>query len=37
LLSFAAIDDGVLSEDYRGGFLDPIRPRLEWNTKRCES
>lgn len=37
LLSFAAIDDGVLREDYRGGFLGPIRPRLEWNTKRCES
>jgi lipopolysaccharide transport system ATP-binding protein len=37
LLSFAAIDDGVLRRDYRGGFLGPIRPRLEWNTRRCDS
>jgi len=32
-VSFQAIDDGVLSEDYTGQYGGPIRPRLRWKTE----
>ncbi|HEY4712528.1 MAG TPA: ABC transporter ATP-binding protein [Dehalococcoidia bacterium] len=36
-LSFSAIDDGILRGDYYGGYGGPLRPRLEWRTRRYES
>jgi lipopolysaccharide transport system ATP-binding protein len=36
-LSFSAIDDGILRGDYYGGYGGPLRPRLEWSTRRHES
>jgi lipopolysaccharide transport system ATP-binding protein len=36
ILSFTAIDDGVLSRDYHGTYLGVFRPRLEWTTRRWE-
>lgn len=32
VLSFSAIDDGVLRGDYYGIHLGALRPKLEWNT-----
>jgi lipopolysaccharide transport system ATP-binding protein len=34
VLSFSAIDDGVLRGDYFWNYAGPLRPRLEWNTRR---
>lgn len=36
-LAFSAIDDGILRGDYYGGYGGPLRPRLEWRTRRYES
>jgi len=33
VLSFTAIDDGVLGRDYYGTYLGALRPKLEWNTR----
>lgn len=36
-LSFSAIDDRILRGDYYEGYGGPLRPRLEWRTRRYES
>ncbi len=36
VLSFTAVDDGVLRGDYFGTYLGALRPKLEWNTRRYE-
>jgi lipopolysaccharide transport system ATP-binding protein len=33
VLSFDAIDDGILKGDYHGDYSGPIRPFLKWSTK----
>lgn len=37
VLSFSAIDDGILGGTDYGFYPGPLRPRLEWNTRRCET
>jgi hypothetical protein len=32
VVSFEAVDDGVLRGDYYGGYGGPLRPRLTWET-----
>jgi lipopolysaccharide transport system ATP-binding protein len=33
VLSFDAIDDGILKGDYHGDYSGPIRPSLKWHTE----
>jgi lipopolysaccharide transport system ATP-binding protein len=33
VLSFQAVDDGLLRGDYYGGYSGPIRPKLLWETE----
>jgi lipopolysaccharide transport system ATP-binding protein len=35
VVSFEAIDDGVLRGDYYGPYGGPLRPRLPWETSAC--
>jgi lipopolysaccharide transport system ATP-binding protein len=34
ILSFDAIDDGILKGDYTGDYSGPVRPMLKWQTER---
>lgn len=34
VLSFDAVDDGVLKGDYHGNYSGPIRPLLSWHTEK---
>jgi lipopolysaccharide transport system ATP-binding protein len=34
VLSFDAIDDGILKGDYQGDYSGPIRPSLKWHTEK---
>lgn len=34
VLSFVAIDDGILKGDYHGDYSGPIRPMLKWHTEK---
>ena len=36
VISFSAIDDGVLRGGYYGDYSGIVRPRLEWDTRRYE-
>jgi len=36
VLTFTAVDDGVLRGDYSGGYSGSLRPRLRWTTRRAD-
>ncbi len=36
VISFSAVDAGTLRADYHGRYLGPLRPRLEWKTRRAD-
>ena len=36
VLSFDAVDDGVLKGDYHGNYSGPVRPLLSWHTEQIQ-